>query len=74
VTRARDESLLRQRRKELGMSVTELADAIGRTAASVSMMEGGFVPAEQRQRQLARVLQTTPQALWPEEYEWETQP
>lgn len=69
VTRARDTNPMRARREELGLMVTELAQALGRTAAFVSMCEGGFVPSQlARRKQIADVLQTSPEALWPEEY------
>jgi ribosome-binding protein aMBF1 (putative translation factor) len=68
MTRARDVSLVRQRREEMGMLLKELADDIQRNAALVSMIEGGFVPRRPTQVKLAAALSTTPEALWPEEY------
>lgn len=68
MTRTRDISPVRLRREELGLLLVELAAAIERSPAFVSMMEGGFVPHDARRQQVAAVLQTTPQALWPVEY------
>lgn len=68
MTRAHDRSLVRQRREELGLLVIDLARELGRSAAFVSMMEHGFVPGHRRREQVAATLQTTPEALWPEEY------
>jgi len=69
MTRAHDTNRMRLRREELGMQVNELAQRLGRTAAFVSMTEHGYVPTQpSRRRQIADVLQTTPEALWPEEY------
>lgn len=60
---------VRSRREELGILAKEFADQIGRSGAFVSMMEGGFVPSSPARRvQIAEALQTTPEALWPEEY------
>jgi ribosome-binding protein aMBF1 (putative translation factor) len=68
MTVARDTSLVRIRREELGMKLTELADKLERNASFVSMMEGGFVPHHARRVQVAAVLDTTPEKLWPQEY------
>ena len=68
MTRARDINRVRLRREELGMLLKELADAIGRSAALVSMCEGGFVPRTSTRQAIATALATTPEELWPEEY------
>jgi transcriptional regulator with XRE-family HTH domain len=68
VTHERDTSRVRLRREELGVLLKELADDIGRSAALVSMIEGGFVPKRKTQVSIAAALRTTPEALWPEEY------
>ena len=68
MSRARDQNRVRRRREQLDMLLVELAKEIGRSPAFVSVMEGGFVPAESRRQQVATALATTPQALWPEEY------
>ena len=69
MTRARDVNRVRLRREEQGMLLKELADKIGRSAALVSMVEGGFVCRRQTQVAIAAALHTTPEALWPEEYQ-----
>jgi transcriptional regulator with XRE-family HTH domain len=68
MTRARDVNPVRQRREEQGMLLKELACAIERSAALLSMVEGGFVPKRGTQVKIAAQLSTTPEALWPEEY------
>ena len=68
MTRARDVNRVRLRREEMGILLKELADQIGRSAALVSMCEGGFVPKRATQVKIAAALSTTPEALWPEEY------
>lgn len=68
MTRARDESRVRQRREQLGLRLIDLAAELGRNAAFVSNMEGGFVPSHDRRVQVATKLQTTAEDLWPEEY------
>lgn len=68
MTRARDLNRVRLRREEQGMLLKELADAIDRSAALVSMIEGGFVCKRRTQVAIAAALNTTPEALWPEEY------
>lgn len=50
------------------MLLVELAKAIGRSAAMLSMIEGGFCPKRATQVKIAAALSTTPEALWPEEY------
>lgn len=69
MTRAREENRVRLRREELDMLLKELADKISRSAALVSMIEGGFCPKRKTQVAIAAALQTTPEALWPEEYQ-----
>ena len=69
VTRARDINRVRLRREEQGMLLKELADKVERSAALISMCEGGFVPRRATQVKLAAALSTTPEALWPEEYQ-----
>lgn len=68
MTRARDINLIRLRREEMGILLKELADEIGRSAALVSMIEGGFVPKRMTQVSIAAALKTTPESLWPKEY------
>ncbi len=67
MTRTRDNSLIRRQREREGLSVSELADLLDRSPAFVSNMEGGFVPSRARREQVARVLRTTPEQLWPSE-------
>lgn len=69
MTRARDDNLVRQRREDMGLLLRELAALIKRSPAMVSMVEGGFVPRRPTQVQIAAALSTTPEALWPEEYQ-----
>jgi hypothetical protein len=52
----------------MGILLKELADEIGRSAALVSMIEGGFVPKRMTQVSIAAALKTTPESLWPKEY------
>lgn len=68
MTRAHDESLCRKRREELGFTLKEFADKLGRNAAFVSHMEHGYVPQIERREQVAVALATTPDLLWPAEY------
>lgn len=68
MTRARDENPVRLRREKLDMLLTELAGQIGRSAAFLSMVEGGYVPKRPSQVKIAAALNTTPEALWPREY------
>lgn len=69
MTHARDTNRVRLRREELDMLLKELADQIGRSAALISMIEGGFTPKRKTQVAIAAALRTTPEALWPEEYQ-----
>lgn len=59
---------VRRRREEQGMLLIELARRVDRSAALISMCEGGFVPKRGTQVKLAAALNTTPEALWPDEY------
>ena len=69
MTRARDTNPVKLAREAKGMLLIELAERIGRCAAFVSNVEGGFVPSQlARRKQIADVLDTTPEQLWPEEY------
>jgi lambda repressor-like predicted transcriptional regulator len=68
MTHARDTNPVRLRREELGVLLKELAEEIQRSAALVSMIEGGFCPKRKTQVSIAAALRTTPEALWPEEY------
>lgn len=68
MTRARDINPVRLRREELGLLLVELAHAIGRSPAMLSMVEGGYCPKRTSQVKIAAALATTPEALWPEEY------
>jgi predicted transcriptional regulator len=69
MTRARDESLVRKRREELGLLLVGLAKLIGRSPAFVSGVEGGYVPKLPAMMLIAEALGTTPIALWPGEVE-----
>jgi transcriptional regulator with XRE-family HTH domain len=69
MTRARDLNRVRLRREQKGMLLIELAEKLERNAAFVSNMEGGFVPGADRRAQVAAALDTTPEDLWPEEYQ-----
>ena len=69
MTRAHDTNRVRLRREEMGMLLKELAQKIGRSAGLLSHVERGFVPKRPTQVQIAAALNTTPEALWPEEYE-----
>jgi hypothetical protein len=51
------------------MLLIELAAKIERSAAFVSVCEGGFVPHHARRQQVAEALDTTPEVLWPGEYQ-----
>ncbi len=68
MTRARDVNPIRVRREEQGMLLIELAQRIGRSAAMLSMVEGGYCPKRATQVKIAAALSTTPEALWPGEY------
>lgn len=69
MTHARDTNLVRKRREELGMLLTELAEKIERSAGFVSTVEGGLVPKLSSMLAIADALDTTPIALWPAEVE-----
>ncbi len=69
MTLTRDINPVRLRREELGMLLVELARKIDRSAAFVSVCEGGFVPHAARRQQIAEALETTPERLWPGEYQ-----
>lgn len=60
---------MRKRREELGMLLVELARKLERSPAAISMFEGGFVPKPRTQVQIAEALGTTPEKLWPAEWE-----
>lgn len=68
MTRTRDLNRVRARREAQDMLVIELAKKISRSAAFVSMVEGGYVPGGRRRIQIAGVLDCAPEELWPEEY------
>lgn len=54
------------RRRKLGITQAQLADAIGTTRQTVSAWEAGrHAAAAPLMRQLAKALRTTPRALWP---------
>lgn len=69
MTHARDTSLLKARREQQGLLLTELADRVSRSPAFLSMCEGGFVPKPQSQLKIAEALDTTPELIWPDEWE-----
>lgn len=69
MTKARDTNLLRQCREQKGVLLVELAAKIERSPAFVSTVEGGFVPKPRSQMAIAQALDTTPDKLWPEEWE-----
>lgn len=46
----------------------DLAAAIGRSASMLSNVEHGFVPKPDTRRKIAEALDTTVEALWPDEY------
>jgi predicted transcriptional regulator len=69
MSNARDKSLVKKRREELGMLLIDLAAKIDRSAAFVSTIEGGFVPKLPAMLKIADALDTTPDVLWPDEVE-----
>lgn len=51
------------------MLLIELAKKAERSPAMISMVEGGFVPTKESSRlKIADALDTTPEALWPDEF------
>ncbi len=69
MTKARDRSLVKKRRDELGLTLVQVAERMGRPASMLNTVEGGYVPKEPTQRQIAVALETTPDLLWPDEWE-----
>lgn len=69
MTRTRDANLVRLRRAELGLTLVTVADRMARPASLLNTVEGGFVPKPGTQLQIAAALQTTPDRLWPGEWE-----
>lgn len=69
MSRARDDSLVKKRREELQLRLVDLASRVKRSAALISMIEGGFIPALPTMEAIAQALDTTPLALWPDEIE-----
>jgi len=57
---------IRARRAELGLTQAQLADLVdGIYTPDISRIEaGGWLPPESVRNDLARALQTTPDALW----------
>lgn len=53
--------------KELRQS--DLAEKAGISGPLISMIEGGYVPALSTMRAIARALDSTPVALWPDDVE-----
>ena len=51
------------------MQLIELAALIDRSPAFISQVEGGFVPKPKSQLQIADALETSPDVLWPGEWE-----
>ena len=51
------------------MLLIELAEKVGVSPALVSTCEGGFVPKPRTQMKIAEALGTTPDKLWPNEWE-----
>lgn len=68
MTYARDVNPVRLRREQLDMMLIELAKQSSCHAAMISMVEGGFVPGADSRARIAQALDTSPQALWPQEY------
>lgn len=68
MTRARDENRVLARRKELGLHILVLASRAKKSSGLISMCEGGFVPQLPTMKAIADALETTPEALWPEEF------
>lgn len=69
MTRARDLNRVLARRKELGLHLTQLADASETHPSLISNVEGGFVPRLVTMEKIAAALLTTPEALWPGEFD-----
>jgi transcriptional regulator with XRE-family HTH domain len=69
MSRARDESLVLARRKELGLHLKVVASRARCSAALLSMIEGGYRPKEPTMEKIAEALETTPQTLWPDEFD-----
>lgn len=58
------------KRNENGDSwrLEDLAEAIGKSISMLSNVEHGFIPKPDTRVKIARALDTTVEALWPEEY------
>lgn len=58
-------SILKQRRKELGLTLSQIADAVGVTEATVQRWESGNIKSVRHEKitRLAEVLNTTPASL-----------
>jgi transcriptional regulator with XRE-family HTH domain len=69
MSRARDESLMLARRKQLGMHIEILASKSKCNKALISMTEGGYIPKLPTMIRIAAALETTPELLWPDEFE-----
>lgn len=69
MSRARDTNLVLARRKELGMHIMTLAKLSLTHASLISNVEGGFCPKPATMGRIAEALKTTPELLWPDEFE-----
>lgn len=69
MTAARDSNPVRQRRDELGLTLMEVATRMGRPASMINNVEGGFVPQKDTQLAFAVALESTPDVLFPGEWE-----
>jgi len=54
-------------RERKGWRLEDLARAIGRSASMLSNVEHGFVPKPETREKIANALDTTVDALWPDE-------
>jgi transcriptional regulator with XRE-family HTH domain len=63
--------LLRERRKELGLTQKAVAERIGATASYISLLESGksLPPPRPMVKALAYALQMDPESLWQAAYE-----
>lgn len=66
---ARDGSLVRTRRQELRLHLKIVANRASCSPALVSMVEGGYIPKPARMLAIASALETSPDRLWPVEFD-----